>query len=64
MLAPSLGPATPDPFPDHTIAPAGAEDHDRYARALVNDSDPSKTAAFLKNVTEWYGDRGSADVAD
>ncbi|MBI2239385.1 MAG: peptidoglycan-binding protein [Magnetospirillum gryphiswaldense] len=64
MLVPSLGPATPDPFPDHTIAPAGAEDHDRYARALVNDSDPSKTAAFLKNVTEWYGDRGSADVAD
>ncbi len=54
----------PVPLPGHDIDADGAAEHDRYAQALVNDSDPTKTAAFLKNVTEWEGERGRGDVAD
>ncbi len=64
LRGPGSAPDPRDPFPGHDIDEIGAAEHDRYAQSLVNDSDPSKTAGYLKNVTEWYGDRGRGDVAD
>ena len=59
-----LGPAAADPFPGHTISPDGAQAHQTWAETLPRDSDPAKTAGFLKNVIAWNGDQGRGDVAD
>ena len=59
-----LGLAAADPFPGHTISPDGAQAHQTWAETLPRDSDPAKTAGFLKNVIAWNGDQGRGDVAD